>query len=199
VRKPEAECGDSAADPAAAGQSDEAIAIALNDRMRAMATRRSAFGEVIATRRLTPRGQSGPRVTVSLGTPREASDGTHWECPFRVSGGGMRRVEYGRGYDAFQALALAHERIRRCIDQMDPPLVWDGVFEDHSGFNRMIPWIPGPRRGERMSVAAGTRRLERIVDGEVRRWALEMKRRYIARHAADGRRARKTLTPRTTR
>jgi len=164
-----------------------------------MSTRRPAFGEVIATRRLKPRGQSGPLVTVSLGTPREASDRTHWECPLRFSGGGMRRVEYGRGGDAFQALALALEHIRKCLDEMDPPLVWDGVFDDHSGFNRMIPWIPAPRRGQRMSIAAGTRRLERIVDGEVRRWALEMKRRYIARHGTDGRLARKTPAGSTTR
>ncbi len=164
-----------------------------------MRTRRSSFGEVIATRRLKPRGQSAPLVTVSLGRPRAASDGTHWECPFRFAGGGMRRVEYGRGSDAFQALALALEHIRRCLDEMDPPLVWDGVFEDHSGFNRMIPWIPGPRRGQRMSIAPGTRRLERIVDGEVRRWALEMKRRYIARHGTDRRSARKTSARRTTR
>ena len=82
--------------------------------------------------------------------------------------------------DAFQALTLALERIRHVLDRLDIPLVWDGVFDDHSGFQRAIPSIPGRRRGNRMSIRNGTMRLERIIDREVRQWAQDMKRRYLA-------------------
>ena len=138
------------------------------------------FGAVIAERRLKPPGASGRFVVVSLGTPRKTSDDRNWECPFRISGAGVRRVAYGYGIDAFQALTLALEGIRHVLDRLETPLVWDGVFDDHSGFHRIVPWIPGPRRGDRMSIRKGTMRLERMVDHEVRQWAQDMKRRYLA-------------------
>jgi hypothetical protein len=119
-------------------------------------------------------------VVVSLGKPRQTGDAHHWECPFRISGAGIRLVESRRGVDAFQALTLAIEGIRRVLDGLDTPLVWDGVFDDHSGFQRAIPFIFEPRPGDRMSVHKTTTRLERVVDREVRRWAADMKRRYHA-------------------
>jgi len=135
--------------------------------------------DVIAERRLMTRSHPRRAVVVSLGRPRQ-TEADHWECPFRISGAGTRLVESGRGIDAFQALTLALERIRHALDRLETPVVWDGVFDDHSGFNRSIPWIPEPRRGDQMSIRKGTMRLERIVDREVRRWALDMKRRYHA-------------------
>jgi hypothetical protein len=135
--------------------------------------------EVIAERRLTPRGASRPSVVVSLGTPRTTDGSDHWECPFSIVGAGMRRAERGVGVDAFQALTLALEGIRRVLDRLDTPLVWDGVIDDHSGFQRAIPWSPERRRGHRLSIRKGTNRLERMVDREVRRWVYDMKRRYL--------------------
>jgi hypothetical protein len=130
------------------------------------------FGEVIARRRLNPVGAPGRSVVVSLGKPREARGADHWECPFRISGSGIRRREYGRGVDAFQALTMALEGIRYFLDRLDTPLVWGDVFDDHSGFQRIIPLLPEPG-----GIARGMRRMERVVDREVRRWALEAKRR----------------------
>ena len=135
--------------------------------------------DVIAERRLMTRNHPKRPVVVSLGRPRQ-TEANHWECPFRISGAGIRLLECGRGIDAFQSLTLALDRIRHTLDRLETPVVWDGVFDDHSGFNRTIPWIPDAQRGDRMSIRKGTLRLERIVDREVRQWALDMKRRYYA-------------------
>lgn len=132
------------------------------------------FGEVIARRRLNPVDAPGRTVVVSLGRPREATAADHWECPFRISGSGIRRLEYGRGMDAFQALTMALEGIRYHLDRLDTPLVWGDVFDDHSGFQRIIPLLPGPG-----GVARGIRRMERVVEKEARRWAQAAKGRYV--------------------
>lgn len=132
------------------------------------------FGEVIAQRRLNPVDAPRRPVVVSLGKPREAKGADHWECPFRISGSGIRQVEYGRGVDAFQALTMALEGIRYFLDRLDTPLVWGDVFDDHSGFQRIIPLLPEPG-----GIARGIRRMERVVDEETRRWAMEAKRRHL--------------------
>ena|SRR5688572_26335585 len=132
------------------------------------------FGEVIARRRLNPPDAPGRSVVVSLGKPREAEEADHWECPFRISGSGIRQVEYGRGVDAFQALTMALEGIRYVLDRLDTPLVWGEIFDDHSGFQRIVPLLPEPG-----GIAKGIRRMERVVDQETRRWAQEAKRRYL--------------------
>ena len=75
-----------------------------------------SLGTVIAERRLTPRDAPRRSVVVSLGTPRQTKHSDDWECPFRIRGAGMRRVEYGFGVDAFQALTMALEGIRYCRD-----------------------------------------------------------------------------------
>jgi hypothetical protein len=61
------------------------------------------FGPVIAERRLNPRVAPRRSVVVSLGTPRKTKGSDDWECPFRISGAGMRRVEYGFGVDGSEA------------------------------------------------------------------------------------------------
>ena len=132
------------------------------------------FGEVIARRRLNPVDAPRRSVAVALGKPRAATGADHWECPFRISGSGIRQVEYGRGVDAFQALTMALEGIRHCLDRLDTPLVWGDVFGDHSGFQRVIPLLP-----EQGGIAKGIRRMERVVDHETRRWAQAAKRRYL--------------------
>jgi hypothetical protein len=66
-----------------------------------------SFGTVIAERRLHRRGALRRSVVVSLGKPRKTKGFDDWECPFRISGAGIRRVEDSRGVDAFQALTMA--------------------------------------------------------------------------------------------
>lgn len=127
------------------------------------------FGAVLAERRLQPRGATRRSVVVSLGIPRKTKGSEDWECPFRISGGGIRRVEYGRGIDAFQALTTALEGIRHFLDRSSTPLVWAGVLPDQTGFQRVIPLLP--ERG-------GTQRIERLVDQEARRRLKELQRRH---------------------
>jgi len=80
-----------------------------------MSRSRVSFGTVIAERRLHPRGAPRRSVVVSLGKPRQTKGFDDWECPFRISGAGIRRVEHGRGVDAFQALTMALEGIRHVL------------------------------------------------------------------------------------
>ena len=146
------------------------------------------FGPVIAERRLNPRGAPRRSVVVSLGRPRRTKGSDDWECPFRIAGAGKRRVEYGFGVDAFQALTMALEGIRHIVDRSDPPLVWSDTLDDHSGFQRVIPLLAEPS-----GAARSTARVERAVDREVRRWALDRKRRY---DAAQRRQSRGRSAPR---
>jgi hypothetical protein len=133
------------------------------------------FGTVIAERRLNTRGVPRRSVGVSLGKPRKTKGSSDWECPFRISGAGIRRVEYGFGVDAFQALTMALEGSRYVLDRMETPLAWSGVLDDHSGFQRFIPLLAWPR-----GTATGTARVERAVDREISQWAREAKRRHVA-------------------
>ena len=135
-----------------------------------MSRREIPFGTVIAERRLHPRGAPRRTVVVSIGKPRKTKHPDEWECPFRIAGAGIRRLEYGRGVDAFQALTTALAGIRYFLDRLDTPLVWGGVLEDHSGFQRLVPLLP----------ARITERMERAVDREARRWLQELKRRHRA-------------------
>jgi hypothetical protein len=61
-------------------------------------------------------------VTVSLGMPRLPKGKTDWECPFRISGGGIRVNECGYGVDAIQALQNALGSIRRLEKLIDREL-----------------------------------------------------------------------------
>ena len=138
-----------------------------------MPRKRVSFGPVIAERRLHPRGAPRRSVVVAIGRPRQTkgSNDGDWECPFRIAGAGIRQVEYGRGIDAFQALTMALEGIRHFLDRLDTPLVWGGVSEDDSGFQRVIPLLP--ERG-------GTMRLERMVDREILARLQKLERRHRA-------------------
>ena len=129
------------------------------------------FGTVIAERRLHRRGAPGRTVVVSIGKPRKTKGSDDWECPFRFTGGGIRHLAYGRGVDAFQALTTALAGIRDFVDRSDAPLVWSGVLDDQSGFQRLVPLLPERRV---------TQRMERAIDREARRWLQELKRRHRA-------------------
>jgi hypothetical protein len=75
------------------------------------------FGAVIAERRLNSRDAPRHSIVVSLGKARKTKGSDDWQCPFRIAGTGIRKVEYGYGVDAFQALMLALEGIRYFLDE----------------------------------------------------------------------------------
>lgn len=137
-----------------------------------MGVRDRAFGPVIAERRLHPRDAPRRTVVVSLGKPRKTKGHDDWECPFRIAGAGIRRLEHGYGIDAFQALMNALEGIRHYLDTSGMRLAWTGFFDDQTGFQRFIPMLPDVRV---------TRRMERLVEREGVRWGKAMKQRYEAR------------------
>jgi hypothetical protein len=136
-----------------------------------MGFRDRELGPLIAERRLHLRRAPRRTVIVSLGKPRTTKDSEEWECPFRIAGAGIRLLEYGRGLDAFQALTTALDGIRYFLDKTGTPLAWTGVFEDQTGFQRLIPLMPD---------AVDTRRMERLIEDEARRWANRWKRRHLA-------------------
>src|SRR5215475_13152552 len=112
--------------------------------------RKPLFGEVIGERRLVERDNGRKSVIVTLGKPRKVSGQNDWECPFRVKGAGINRVEYGYGVDALQALTTALEGIRVILDEIETPLAWSGVLPDHTGFQRMIPIAIGAQMAARL-------------------------------------------------
>ena len=141
------------------------------------------FGAVIAERRLHTRETPPRLVIVSLGRPRKTRGSPDWECPFRIEGAGVNRIEHGFGVDAFQALTMALEGIRYVLDRSGLSLAWPGVLEHHTGFQRVIPLI---------FEKGGTRRLERVVERELRRQLEHLKDKHRSRLAP----ARKRLPAR---
>ena len=145
------------------------------------------IGTILAERRLVVR-DSGEVVRVSLGAPRPGTDGAEWACPFRIHGAGISRVEFGYGVDSMQALTTALEGIRVLLDESGLALGWKvgpdrrDVFDGETGFTRSIPIAFGPAR---------TRRLERLLDQELRRELQRLQRRSKRRPAAKARKARK--------
>lgn len=137
------------------------------------------FGEVIAERRLVVRSAPKKRVVVSLGTPRPRRGETDWECPFRIRGAGITSIEYGYGLDSVQALTTALEGIRAALDKSGQSLSWEDVLPDETGFQRFIPISFG---------TSFSRRLERLLDREMKRQLQSMRRRQKGqldkRHAA---------------
>ena len=133
-------------------------------------SRSRKFGAVIARRRLTIVGASRRVVFVSIGQPRRMPGTSDWECPFRISGAGLRLFDCGYGVDAMQALITALGGIRFRLDSMGKSFSWLGT--QYTGFDRSIPF---------WGDAAATRRLERLVDREVLRYVRELKRKHDTR------------------
>ncbi len=126
-------------------------------------------GNVIGERCLVFRDAPRKKVVVTLGKPRKMKGHQDWECPFRIKGPGVARLEFGYGVDALQALTTALEGIRSVLDEIGKPLAWIGVLPDHTGFQRMIPFAAGPEMSAR---------LERLVDRELNRHVRQLERRH---------------------
>lgn len=134
-----------------------------------MRVTKSTVGKVIGERRLVFRDAPRKKLVVTLGTPRRTKDHQDWECPFRIKGPGVTRLEFGYGVDALQALTTALEGIRAVLDEIGEPLAWSGVLPDHTGFQRMIPFAAG---------ADLSARLDRLVDRELTRNLRQLERRH---------------------
>lgn len=82
----------------------------------------------------------------------------------------MRVVEHGYGVDSMQALQTALQGIRHFIDKSGKAFDWLGT--ETSGFQRSIPWYGDSRF---------TKRMEQLVDAELKREGARMRRRHQAR------------------
>jgi hypothetical protein len=153
------------------------------------------IGTILAERQLAEQ-VSGKVVKVSLGVPRPITDDADWECPFRISGAGISRVEFGRGIDSMQALTTALDFIRVLLDETGLALGWkmgagrQDIWHDETGFARSIPIALGP---------AITRRLERVVDREIQGEVQRLERRSKRTSRPALRKARKASKPRKAR
>jgi hypothetical protein len=145
------------------------------------------LGTIIAERRLAEQ-VSGTVVRVSLGAPRPVTDGADWECPFRIHGSGISRVEFGYGIDSMQALSDALQGIRVRLDESGLALGWKfgpgrhDIWHDETGFARSIPLVLG---------AALSRRLERLFFREIRLETQRLKRRSKQKSKPKPRKAKK--------
>ena len=146
------------------------------------------FGPILAERRLAEQS-SGTVVRVSLGAPRPGTDGAACECPFRIRGAGLSRVELGYGEDSMQAIMNALEGIRALLDESRLALGWklgpgrEDIWDGESGFTRSIPFALGP---------AFRQRLERLVDRELEQAVKRLERRSTRRTTTEPRKSRKS-------
>lgn len=133
------------------------------------------LGVVIAVRQLHGEGRRPKVVTVKLGKPRRSKE-IDWECPFSITGLGIRGIQYGRGVDAVQALSMALEGARVLLERSGARLSWSAGQPGDTGFYRFVPKFFGPKF---------SKRLERIIDREVERFgrAIEMKHRRLPKSA----------------
>ena len=108
-----------------------------------------SVGEIIATRELDI-ADSGAKVTVGIGTPKNFPDSSDYYCPYEIRGLGNDKVRYAGGIDAIQALLLALQRVgaelytsEECKAGM---LIWAGGQEGNLGFpvpDSISDMIPG--------------------------------------------------------
>jgi len=53
------------------------------------------IGNIIGVRRLVFRDAPRKTLVVTLGKPRRMKGHQDWECPFRIKGAGVARLEFG--------------------------------------------------------------------------------------------------------
>jgi hypothetical protein len=137
-----------------------------------MKSRASIMGPIVCTRKLV--GELGDKrrvtATVRIGTPRK--QGQNWVCAFDVSGIGLRQPVLAYGVDGVQALVMALSGIRATIDKSDVSWSWVHGQKGYTGFPSFVPMGFG---------VAFTRKLERLMDREVTRFARAAERRSKSR------------------
>jgi hypothetical protein len=133
---------------------------------------RSRLGIIVGIRRLHQVGLRQKVVIVKLGKPKKEKVGD-WACPFTISGLGIHKIEYGHGIDAIQALLMAIEGIRARLEQSGKRFVWAGGESGDTGFTRFVPTFFG---------LDFSKRLDRLIDREVKRFARTAETRYRKRH-----------------
>jgi hypothetical protein len=115
-------------------------------------------GEVGNNRKVT--------ATVRIGIPRK--HGKNWVCPFHMSRVELRKPVLAYGVDGVQALIMALSGIRATIDKSKITWSWMHGKKGYAGFPIFVPMGFG---------TTFSRKLERLIDREVTRFAREAERR----------------------
>jgi hypothetical protein len=135
------------------------------------------LGRIIAAREFTAKsGKRSKRILVQIGTPYQVKTGD-WACPFRVTGAGPQKQKRVFGIDAFQALQLVYQGIRKELEEKKQTVTWEGV-----SLAAVLPRLI-PHFGDE----AFSARINRMIDRELRRYVKAAKRR-VAREAKKSRR-----------
>ena len=129
------------------------------------------FGPVVATRQINTMGTRPRKVTITLGKPRLPRGERDWECPFRISGGGITVRDYGYGVDSLQALAVAYQGVRYHLEQSGRSFEWHGFQFPVGGIQMFVP----------MNYPQLTKRLERLIIAEIKRDTARLRRRHLER------------------
>jgi hypothetical protein len=80
-----------------------------------------------------------------------------WACPFQVKGAGPQHIKEARGIDAFQALHLVFQGVRKELESKEYEVTWLDLDLD-----TVLPrWVPA--FGDR----AFTARLNKLIDSEM--------------------------------
>jgi hypothetical protein len=128
------------------------------------------LGRVIARRIFTEAGKPDRKVIVYLGTPRRHPRYI-WECPFLIEGIGKPEIRSVGGGDSLQALLLAMQRIKQCIEQSEVEYLWMGWSELGTGIPLQVP--PHGRSFEE--------RLRPLIERESKRfWEAKFKSAQVA-------------------
>ena len=120
-----------------------------------------AVRPLIGIRELREVGKARKIITVRVGKPRKDPRGD-WVCLYQVSGLGRNTIQRTHGVDALQAVQLALEGIRTGLERSGKVLSWKGGEPGDTGFTRSVPAFFG---------RDFSRRLERLIDEEVERFA----------------------------
>jgi|RhiMetdeSRZDD1v2_1073273.scaffolds.fasta_scaffold25257_2 hypothetical protein len=127
------------------------------------------LGTPIAVRRLRKPG-SRRAVLVRLGKPRRS--GRDWLAPFQIRGLDSDEIQYGYGVDAVQAVISMLEGVRVTLDGSGERLTWVGGLPAATGFPRYVPDCGSSRL---------RKRIEQLIDREVRSFVRGLERRHRAR------------------
>ncbi len=125
------------------------------------------LGIIIGTRQLFEVGKQKRVVTVTIGRPQKVKG--DWACPFQISGVGMKKVQHAHGVDSMQALIMAIEGIRSSLEKSGKKLCWTGGELGETGFTRFVPTFFG---------LGFSRRLDRLIDQEVKRFSHQVIHKY---------------------
>lgn len=126
------------------------------------------INDFLCVRELSSETPDGKRtVKVAIGKPEKRHD-SEFACPFQIIGLDNSEAQYAYGVDCFQALIMALEGIRATLEKTGKSLTWIGGEKGEHGFPRFVPSFYG---------LDFSRRLEELIEREIRLFAERMPRR----------------------